>query len=55
LYDKELSQFCNQNKIDYSKIDIDFEACYKKTDGKLKARLKEIEEIFEWNIFLFFY
>ena len=44
LYDKELQAFCVENKVDYSKIDINLGACYKKKHGKLKQRLEEIEK-----------
>ena len=44
LYDIELNKFCKEQKVDYSKIDIKFDACYKKKNGKLKERLDEIEE-----------
>lgn len=42
MYDKELQKFCIEEKIDYSKIDVNFKACYK-SGGKLKKRLAEIE------------
>ena len=44
LYDVELERFCKENKIDYSKLDICLDACYKKKNGKLKQRLEEIEK-----------
>ena len=44
LYDVELEKFCKENGVDYSKIDIQLEACYKKKNGKLKTRLNEIEQ-----------
>ena len=44
LYDIELEKFCKENNVDYSKIDIRLDACYKKKKGKLQERLEEIEE-----------
>ena len=42
--DKELEKFCIENGVDYSKIDINLHACYKKKNNKLQDRLNEIEE-----------
>jgi len=47
LYDKELENYCKSNGVDYSKIDIKLDACYKKKNGKLRQRLKEIEDELE--------
>lgn len=44
LVDIELEKFCKENTVDYSKIDIKLDACYKKKKGKLQKRLDEIEE-----------
>ena len=44
LYDVELEKFCKENKVDYSKIDVKLDACYKRKQGKLQKRLEEIEE-----------
>lgn len=44
LYDIELEKFCKENKVDYSKIDVKLNACYKRKQGKLNKRLLEIEE-----------
>ena len=46
MYDKELEAYCKENKIDYSKIDVKLNVCYKKKNNKLKERLQEIENGF---------
>ena len=44
LYEVELEKHCKENGVDYSKIDVRLDACYKKKGNKLKERLLEIEE-----------
>ena len=44
MYEKELEKHCKEVGVDYSKIDVDLGACYKKKNNKLKERLQEIED-----------